>query len=56
MKEFKFFVFIAFLHIVFISWAVNIYKLCFVESSIGILIARAVGIFMFPLGSVLGFF
>jgi len=40
-----------------IGWAINIYKLVHMSSEItGLLIARVAGIFVPPLGTILGYF
>jgi hypothetical protein len=38
------------------SWIYNIVKLCTLHEALGMTIARAVGILMWPIGIVLGFF
>lgn len=38
------------------GWVMNIAKLITYNETAGMLLARAAGIFMFPLGSVLGWF
>lgn len=46
----------AFWVVMSIGWIANLVKLCGMDDATGMLVARAIGIVIAPLGSFLGFF